>query len=282
MLQGAGAWRSNFTNSSIISDRSIFTAVQPNGISNVTAFEVSLVDFLPSDSTASTSPSCFAGLSNNASTISQCYTIAAPSSGKLTFIKYVGIASSDAFDGIEYKTASDAATQAKELGWDALLAEHTAAWDAVWMESDIEIHSEFFDEVQLAVRASLFNIMTNVRNGSEGHGLGDNSIAPAGLTSDSYEGAIFCECWLCARYRAGADSFFGLQGTLSRGCSPRSWPCSPISRRASSTSTTANSAARRRTPRTTTSRVRSSRGSLVASVIAQVSDLATTSEFTRT
>lgn len=34
-------------------------------------------------------------------------------------------------------------------------------------------------------------MLTNVRNGSEPTGLGDNSIAPAGLTSDSYAGQIF-------------------------------------------------------------------------------------------
>lgn len=37
-----------------------------------------------------------------------------------------------------------------------------------------------------------------IRNGSEPHGLGDNSIAPAGLTSDSYAGQVFwdADTWM--------------------------------------------------------------------------------------
>ena len=73
------------------------------------------------------------------------------------------------------------------------MASHTAAWDAIWEAGDIVIHSEDneFEELQIATRASLFNLIANVRNGSESTGLGDNSIAPAGLTSDSYAGQIF-------------------------------------------------------------------------------------------
>lgn len=39
----------------------------------------------------------------------------------------------------------------------------------------------------------MFHLLSNVRQGNESTGLGDNSIAPAGLTSDSYAGMyIFC------------------------------------------------------------------------------------------
>lgn len=195
VLDGAGAWRTTFANSSILTDRSVFTAVQPNGISNVTAYEVSVVDLLGNNS-ISTSSSCYSGLSSNISTISQCYSLTAPASGKISVVKFVGIASSDAFPGVEFETARQAAAVAQEDGWAATLASHTEAWDQIWQEGDIEIHSEEneFEELQLATRASLFNLISNVRNGSEPTGLGDNSIAPAGLTSDSYAGQVSRSC----------------------------------------------------------------------------------------
>ena len=103
VLDGAGAWRTTFVNSSILTNRSISTAVQPNGISNVTAYEVSLIDFL-GNASVTTSQSCYSGLSSNESTISQCYSLAAPASGKISVYKFVGIASSDAFPGVEFET----------------------------------------------------------------------------------------------------------------------------------------------------------------------------------
>lgn len=151
VLDGAGAWRTTFQNSSTLSNSSIFTAVQPAGISNVTAYEVSVVDLSPAAS--SISPSCYEGLSANASTIGQCYTATSSSSGSVSAIKWVGIASSDAFPGVEFETASKAASAASDAGWEATLAEHTEAWDAIWDSADIEIGAPNFEELQLATRA---------------------------------------------------------------------------------------------------------------------------------
>jgi trehalose/maltose hydrolase-like predicted phosphorylase len=152
-------------------------------------------------STDSTSPSgCFAGVSTNASTASQCYAVKPSSSGTITAIKYVGIASSDAFPGIELTTAHGATIVAAADGYDKVLAEHNAAWDALWDDADIVIPGNIpvLQGLQLAARASLFHLLSNARQGSEGHGLGDNSIAPAGLTSDSYAGQVFwdADTWM--------------------------------------------------------------------------------------
>ena len=202
VLDGAGAWRTTSVGKGILpnSTNSIFSAVQPNGISNVTAFEISHLDFMtPSSGKASNSSGCFAGMSQNASTASQCYTVK-PSKGTFTVVKYVGIASSDAFKGTEMNTALKATTDATSQGYDAVLKEHTAAWAALWAESDIIIpgDSSELQELQLVTRASLFHLLSNVRQGSEPTGLGDNSIAPAGLTSDSYAGQIFwdADIWM--------------------------------------------------------------------------------------
>jgi trehalose/maltose hydrolase-like predicted phosphorylase len=178
--------------------------VQPNGISNVTAYEISHLSFMtPSSGKATNSTGCFSGVSQNASTASQCYTVK-PSKGTFSVVKYVGIASSDAFKGTEMKTALKATTDAVSEGYDSLLKEHTAAWEALWTESDIIIpgDSDEMQELQLVTRASLFHLLSNVRQGSEPTGLGDNSIAPAGLTSDSYAGQIFWDAVSVSLYFA--------------------------------------------------------------------------------
>jgi len=189
-----GAWRTDFVESGISSNSSntIYTAVRPNGISNVTAYETSVVNFLDSAVTVSldNGTSCYPSLSTNASTVSQCYRLSSiPSTGSLSVVKYVGIASSDAFNGTVSSTSMKTAQNANSTGYSALLKSHRAAWNGIW-SSDIEIPQAGLEELHYATRASLFHLISNVRPGNESTGLGDNSIAPAGLTSDSYAGTF--------------------------------------------------------------------------------------------
>ncbi|GAA5834169.1 hypothetical protein JCM11251_000560 [Rhodosporidiobolus azoricus] len=203
VFDGAGAWRTEFTSSGPVPNttNTLHSAVRPFGVPNVTAYEVSILN-LGSAATlaiAAEGADCLSGgeggmsvLSTNVSTASQCYRLtSAPATGEMTAIKYVGIASSDAYPGTELETALQAAQFANSTGFDEILRTHTEAWDAVWEDADIEIPGEEWEEWQTATRASMFHMLTNVRNGSEPTGLGDNSIAPAGLTSDSYAGQIF-------------------------------------------------------------------------------------------
>lgn len=209
VLDGAGSWRTTAVGSGVLpnsTDGTIYSAVRPNGIQNVTAYEISTLDFvssspghpIPAHSISNLSAAgCFIDPDPHPSTASQCYTIhPSPShtqNGSFTVIKYVGIASSDVFPTTELHTAHTATTSALSLGYDALLNEHTHAWEAIWEDSDIVIPGdrEEEEEMQLVTRASLFHLLSNVREGKEGAGLGDNSIAPAGLTSDSYAGQVF-------------------------------------------------------------------------------------------
>jgi trehalose/maltose hydrolase-like predicted phosphorylase len=176
--------------------------VSPNGIVNVTAYQVSRITVFPTPALriSSSSSDCFSGVSTNASTASQCYAVKASKYGTVTAIKYVGIASSDAFPGNALHTAQDAIATAAEDGYSKVLTEHSTAWNALWDDADIIIPGDtpVLRGLQLAARASLFHLLSNVRQGSEGHGLGDNSIAPAGLTSDSYAGQVFwdADTWM--------------------------------------------------------------------------------------
>ncbi|KZP31745.1 carbohydrate-binding module family 32 protein [Athelia psychrophila] len=208
VLDGAGAWRTSPGNSSREGANTIASAVSPSGIANVTAHVLShLAPLSPSLAlAASNSTGCYQGVSTNVSTQSQCYSLKS-SSGKraeaLSFsvVKYVSIASTDAFPA-PLPSARAALASAVSTGYAALWEEsdieHDAAWAALWEESDIVIPGAGMAEIQLAARASIFHLLANVREGAEGHGLGDNSIAPAGLTSDSYAGQVFwdADTWM--------------------------------------------------------------------------------------
>jgi trehalose/maltose hydrolase-like predicted phosphorylase len=125
-------------------------------------------------------------VTSNSSTVAQGYSFTL--SGPVIVNKYVGIASTDAFQD-PLSVAQKTSSQALSEGFDSLVTEHTAAWNAIWASADIEIPGN--DEIQLSARTALFHLWSNIRNGTEGPGIGDSSIAPAGLTSDSYAGQIF-------------------------------------------------------------------------------------------
>ncbi|KAF8923627.1 alpha,alpha-trehalase ath1 [Dissophora ornata] len=211
-LDGAGAQRVEGEHAGKLKDselaHAIYSSVKPWGIGNVTAWEISTLKIVGDESTytAVDVPESV-GLGSDKSTIAQSYSVTTPPSGNLTLFKAVGIASSDAFEGKERDIALSAATKARSEGWDELVSEHENAWEHLWSYGgDVVIHgagkskggSAMLDELQTTTRSSLFHLLANVRDGNEGKGLGDNSIAPAGLTSDSYAGGIFwdADTWM--------------------------------------------------------------------------------------
>lgn len=168
--QGRGAWRTDAVSQGPVPNttHTIHSAVRPNGISNVTAYEVSLFDSWSStkgwslDSGANCAQN--GALSSNASTASQCYRpLHIPADGKIDVVKYVGIASSDAYPGVELSTALKSAQNANSTGWESLVKSHQAAWAKVWDDADIVIPGEEHAELQIATRASMFHLITNVR-----------------------------------------------------------------------------------------------------------------------
>jgi len=126
-------------------------------------------------------------VTSNASTISQGYEFSLSETVVIT--KFVGVASTDAFAD-PLGEAQNSSFQALAEGYDALLAEHIQAWEELWESADIEVPGD--EEVQLSARSALFHLWSNVRSGYEQPGIGDTSIAPAGLTSDSYAGQVLC------------------------------------------------------------------------------------------
>jgi len=72
---------------------------------------------------------------------------------------------------------------AKEMGFDRLLAEQRSAWATRWADADIRIEGDV--EMQRAIRFALFELMAHVPN------LGEAAIGPRGVTGDHYRGHVF-------------------------------------------------------------------------------------------
>lgn len=103
----------------------------------------------------------------------------------LQVVKYVGIASSLHHEAdVCGETSQAFALQASEQGFDALMAEHEAAWDRIWQHADIEIEGD--DEAQQGIRFNIFHLNQTYQ--------GDDprlNIGPKGFTGEKYGGASY-------------------------------------------------------------------------------------------
>lgn len=196
LLDGEGSMRTEYLDSGLAFEPAIYTGVTPIGLRNVSAFEYSTVWF----SNTSSVDLSYRNMSNannavNSSTISQQFRVRLRPGETFTAIKYVGIASSDAFDE-PFAAAKGASQRAIRAGWSTLVEEHDKAWQQIWNSASITVPGN--PQLQLSIAASIFHLVANVRDGSEGRGLGDNSISVGGLSSDSYAGFIFwdADLWM--------------------------------------------------------------------------------------
>ncbi|UZJ52518.1 hypothetical protein CBS101457_001838 [Exobasidium rhododendri] len=199
VLDGQGAQRtqSHHAGHAQSQSRTIYSTVQPHWVNDVTAWMFSSLQATEGRSDHSLKsvplPATVGQIidTNDSATVTQSF---AYQGQKVDVWKAVGIATSDAYSPDEKRIAFTTAKKARKAGWEALIKEHRSTWETIWSEGgDIILHSEDASNqrLQIQARASLFHLLTNVRQGKESRGLGDNSIAPAGLTSDSYAGSIF-------------------------------------------------------------------------------------------
>jgi trehalose/maltose hydrolase-like predicted phosphorylase len=72
---------------------------------------------------------------------------------------------------------------AREAGFDRLLAEHRQAWASRWNDADVVIEGD--PELQLATRVALFHLMANVPD------AGEAAVGARGLTGRAYHGHVF-------------------------------------------------------------------------------------------
>ncbi len=206
VLDGSGAARTTFSEKSVeSSENMIWTSVKPLGLDHVLAYEYSTVALemgsqqdLENAEASREIALRRPWISQNESTVAQSWNLTVKAGRPVTIYKYVGIASSDAFQQSAQSVARNTALAAKRMNWEDLVKSHNEAWDDLWDGTEIAVPGN--EEIHTMAKASLFHLLTNLRPGTERPGLGDNSISPSGLSSDSYGGYVFwdADIWVNA------------------------------------------------------------------------------------
>jgi trehalose/maltose hydrolase-like predicted phosphorylase len=200
ILDGRSAVRSVFVNRSM-DDTSIYTSVSPHGLSNITAFIVSSANFTQSTVNQTSRRQALASefVSGNDSTIAQTWDINLKANETTTLFKFIGGASNDAFNDPE-AVARNASSSGVSAGWDALLAEHTAAWAEILPIDSIDDYADSagtlpddpnIQDLQIISVMTPFYLLQNTLPDGSGTGLDDNSISVGGIAEDPYAGLVF-------------------------------------------------------------------------------------------
>ena len=109
----------------------------------------------------------------------------------VTFTKVVAVVSSrDSSDSARVRPRAAASVrEAVAKGYDALLAEHLAAWRRLW-ETDVVVEGD--PQLQRVIHTMVFYLLASARAGT------DLSISPMGLSSAGYYGHVFwdADTWM--------------------------------------------------------------------------------------
>ena len=192
----------------------IYSAVNPNGIENVTAYLVSIM--MGDDSCHSQSRRQYEDesvIGSNRSSVAQAMDVTLGVGKPTTVTKYVGGASNDAFEKPK-EVAIQRSCGAAEQGFESLLASHTAEWRSIMTEDSVDSYrlpenstipdDDNILDLQIMSITNPFQLLQNTvgRNAIAAAGnntkLDVNSIAVGGLSSDSYAGMIFwdADVWM--------------------------------------------------------------------------------------
>lgn len=221
VLDGDGAVRTNYTNKGFDGNGTIFSAVSPNGLPNITAYIYSTIvgDGHMKNSTLNSlvEDSNPADIGYNSSSIGQSYMVSLRMGQTSTITKYIGGASSDVFEDPKF-VASNASLSAVSLGFSRLFEAHAKEWATVMPSDSVDDYTlpgngslpddPNIIELQIGSVVNPYNLLQNTigqnaidaaqqsYNASEK--LGTDSIAVGGLGSDSYAGFIFwdAEVWM--------------------------------------------------------------------------------------
>ncbi|EMC93096.1 carbohydrate-binding module family 32 protein [Baudoinia panamericana UAMH 10762] len=191
----------------------IWTAVSPNGVSNVTAYVVSAMvgdEYCDSGSRMNYTMSSVIG--GNSSSIAQAMNVSLIAGQTSTITKYIGAASSDAFAD-PANTAINATWQASHEGFTSMLESQIAEWASIMTDDSVDSYHLSNDtlpddanilELQITAITNAYHLLqqtvgTNAINAAGNNTLlAVNSIAVGGLGSESYAGQIFwdAEVWM--------------------------------------------------------------------------------------
>lgn len=211
VLEGDCAVRTDFGDSGSDKNSStIWTAVRPVGISNVTAYIYSTLagDGFSTAEVITSNPSIGA----NQSSIAQSAQVALNAGTTTTITKYIGGASTDAFPDPQ-SVARNASSAAAGTGFQNLLESHQAEWAAILTEDSVDDYSfengtlstdPYIVEQQITGVTNPYYMLQNTISSNAKVEAGNNSmlnvnsISVGGLGSDSYAGLVFwdADVWM--------------------------------------------------------------------------------------
>jgi trehalose/maltose hydrolase-like predicted phosphorylase len=191
---------------------SIFSAVSPNGIPHVKAYIYSVLsgDGTTMNTLAQSTSGSYLG--TNQSSIAQTVTASIKAHSPVSFVKFIGGASTDAFSDAQ-NVAQNAALSGAKSGWDNLLQSHKQEWKQFMPTDSVESYSAPGSslpddpnilELQINAVTNPFYLIQNTigtnalsltQNNSA---LGNNSIQVCGLGSECYAGFVFwdADVWM--------------------------------------------------------------------------------------
>lgn len=211
VLEGDCAVRTDFVDSGFVDfEQMIFSAVNPSGISNVTAY---IYSKLTGDGDGISTTLVQTNNTGNASSIAQSAKVSLKAGTTSIITKYIGGASTDAFSDPQ-TVASNASLLGASAGFDSLLASHTAEWASILTEDSVDDYSfvengtlpddPYIIEQQITSVTNPFQLLQNtvgenaITAAGSNSQLNVNSISVGGLGSDSYAGLVFwdADIWM--------------------------------------------------------------------------------------
>ena len=215
ILNGDSAVRTDFTDKGVERDtKTIWSAVRPNGITNVTAYVYSTLkgdEYADESTWSQVQEGDLIGY--NQSSIGQSVTVRLCPRETSTVEKYVGVASSDAYEdaqGIARNTSLSSAM----VGYAALLHSHSCEWAGIITRNSTDSYryagngslpddQNLINEQIQAITSSFYLLQNTVSQNAiaaadNNQQLSINSIPVCGLGSDCYGGQIFwdAEVWM--------------------------------------------------------------------------------------
>ncbi|TKA79627.1 hypothetical protein B0A49_03140 [Cryomyces minteri] len=213
ILDGDCAQRTGFVNKSYQANSStIWTAVRPNGIANVTAYVYSTMagDFDSSTRANVLDPSV---IGTNSSSIAQSFNASLTAGQTATIEKFIGGASTDAFMDPQL-TAEVASLAGVIIGFAGGLHEHIMEWESIMTKDSIDSYAfpengtlpndPNIVELQITSVTNPYHLLQNtvgvnaIAVANNNTKLDVNSISVCGLGSECYAGLIFwdAEVWM--------------------------------------------------------------------------------------
>ncbi|KAH7242691.1 glycosyl hydrolase family 65 central catalytic domain-containing protein [Fusarium tricinctum] len=211
IIDGYSAVRTDFVESGQDDDGAIFSAVRPVGVENVTAYIYAQVTGskhldLSRRHLVSNKPY----VHTNDSSVAQAIPVKFSAGKAVRITKYVGAASSDAFDDPK-AIAKTASRKALANGYKKFLKSHVKEWASVMPDDSVDSYASpkngtlpaddyILDSAITAVANTYYLLQNTVGKNAikavSGAPVNTNSISVGGLTSDSYAGLIFWDAEL--------------------------------------------------------------------------------------